>query len=161
MNNASAFINAGGSAHWDMLVFEHNEHQIDDAEILAREMGFSWFRYKISKRFKTNPITNLNPPSNFVLPISNNINKIQCHALMERSIYVSATGEKLPCCWIGSRVFNMDTKMRGFLNSKKWSSLIGSWELNPHKICSESCGISHNGETLFNAQWNKEVNLSL
>jgi MoaA/NifB/PqqE/SkfB family radical SAM enzyme len=26
MDNAKAFIDAGGSAHWDMLVFEHNKH---------------------------------------------------------------------------------------------------------------------------------------
>jgi hypothetical protein len=27
MENARAFISAGGTAHWDMLIFDHNKHQ--------------------------------------------------------------------------------------------------------------------------------------
>ena len=50
MFNAQAFIDAGGSAHWDMLVYKHNEHQVDACEQLARDMGFKWFRAKVSKR---------------------------------------------------------------------------------------------------------------
>jgi MoaA/NifB/PqqE/SkfB family radical SAM enzyme len=43
MANAKAFIAAGGRAHWDFLIFKHNEHQIDEARQLATEMGFSRF----------------------------------------------------------------------------------------------------------------------
>lgn len=32
VENAEAFIKAGGSAHWDMLVYQHNQHQVDSAE---------------------------------------------------------------------------------------------------------------------------------
>ena len=28
MENTQAFINAGASAHWDMLVFKHNKHHV-------------------------------------------------------------------------------------------------------------------------------------
>jgi MoaA/NifB/PqqE/SkfB family radical SAM enzyme len=51
MENAQAFINAGGRARWDYIVFAHNEHQVDDAERLANSMGFEKFQYKKSARF--------------------------------------------------------------------------------------------------------------
>jgi MoaA/NifB/PqqE/SkfB family radical SAM enzyme len=41
--NAQAFIDAGGFANWDYLIFRHNEHQIDQAMALANKMGFARF----------------------------------------------------------------------------------------------------------------------
>jgi len=35
MANAQAYINAGGKARWKMIVFEHNKHQVDEAQQLA------------------------------------------------------------------------------------------------------------------------------
>ena len=61
IENAEAFIKAGGRAHWEYLVFEHNEHQVEEARHLAESMGFVNFREKVSRRFHLN-ITNLNPP---------------------------------------------------------------------------------------------------
>lgn len=43
INNAQAFINAGGIAHWDYLIFKHNEHQVDEAKELSKKMGFIHF----------------------------------------------------------------------------------------------------------------------
>ena len=43
MRNVAAYINAGGNAVWDFLVFNHNEHQINEARRLADEMGFYAF----------------------------------------------------------------------------------------------------------------------
>jgi MoaA/NifB/PqqE/SkfB family radical SAM enzyme len=51
MENAQAFINAGGIAHWDYIVFEYNEHQIDEARELARTMGFKNFNVKRTTRW--------------------------------------------------------------------------------------------------------------
>lgn len=54
MENAQAFINAGGRARWDYIVFAHNEHQVEEAELLAKQMGFERFQYKKSARFFSN-----------------------------------------------------------------------------------------------------------
>lgn len=54
MDNAHAFINAGGRARWDYIVFAHNEHQVEEAELLAKNMGFERFQYKKSARFFSN-----------------------------------------------------------------------------------------------------------
>jgi MoaA/NifB/PqqE/SkfB family radical SAM enzyme len=43
MANAKAFIEAGGRAHWDFLIFKHNEHQIEQARQLASQLGFARF----------------------------------------------------------------------------------------------------------------------
>lgn len=52
MENAQAFIDAGGIAHWDYIVFEHNEHQVEEARALAKKMGFKNFNVKRTTRWK-------------------------------------------------------------------------------------------------------------
>ena len=49
--NALAFIEAGGKAHWDYLIFQHNEHQVEEARALAEKVGFSKFIPKKTGRF--------------------------------------------------------------------------------------------------------------
>ena len=51
MNNAKAFIDAGGNARWDYLVFGHNEHQVEEAKKMAQRMGFYGIRFKLTSRF--------------------------------------------------------------------------------------------------------------
>jgi MoaA/NifB/PqqE/SkfB family radical SAM enzyme len=51
MENAASFINAGGSATWEYIVFRHNEHQIETARELAESMGFKRFRVRKTGRF--------------------------------------------------------------------------------------------------------------
>lgn len=54
MRNAEAYISAGGVAHWNFIAFKHNEHQIDEARALAKEMGFRHFNVKLTGRFNDN-----------------------------------------------------------------------------------------------------------
>ncbi|WP_432832876.1 radical SAM protein [Dactylosporangium sp. CA-092794] len=49
--NARAFIEAGGEAQWDFLIFRHNEHQIEQARAFSQELGFVEFQPKKSGRF--------------------------------------------------------------------------------------------------------------
>lgn len=49
--NAQAFIDAGGKAHWDYLIFEHNEHQVEKAQRISEAMGFKKFIPKKTGRF--------------------------------------------------------------------------------------------------------------
>lgn len=43
MQNCKTFIENGGDAWWDMLIFKHNEHQIKTAKTLAKKLGFKGF----------------------------------------------------------------------------------------------------------------------
>ena len=51
MRSAEAFIEAGGRAEWDFLVFRHNEHQVEKARKLAEDMGFQEFFVRKTGRF--------------------------------------------------------------------------------------------------------------
>lgn len=51
IENVDAFIQAGGNAHWEFIVFKHNQHQIEEARKLADQMGFKHFQVKKSARF--------------------------------------------------------------------------------------------------------------
>jgi MoaA/NifB/PqqE/SkfB family radical SAM enzyme len=53
IENAQAFIDAGGVAHWDYIVFEHNEHQVKEARDLAIKMGFENFNIKRTTRWQS------------------------------------------------------------------------------------------------------------
>lgn len=96
IENVKAFTQAGGSAHWDMLVFKHNQHQVEEAKQYATELGFRFFRTKVSSRFETN--SELRPPDNhdeyaeFPYPLS-------CMAEETKSVYLSAAGLWYPCCF--------------------------------------------------------------
>lgn len=43
ISNVQAFIDSGGHALWDYLIFKHNEHQIETAKQLAYQLGFDAF----------------------------------------------------------------------------------------------------------------------
>jgi len=40
IDNAKAFIDAGGNAVWKFLTFKHNQHQVEEARELASNLGF-------------------------------------------------------------------------------------------------------------------------
>lgn len=147
MSNAEAFIAAGGSAHWDMLVYKHNQYQVDKCEQLARDMGFKWFRAKVSKRGFTD---RLEQPIGWANPKVQGT-KINCHALNEQSAFIDARGNLSPCCWLGSRQQNFVTDFESIQTS--WTST------QPEITCMDACGTNHT-ETSFSQQWQKNVELT-
>lgn len=53
INNAQTFIDNGGRAHWEYLIFDHNDHQVEEARQLAKTMGFTEFVYKRPTGFES------------------------------------------------------------------------------------------------------------
>jgi MoaA/NifB/PqqE/SkfB family radical SAM enzyme len=51
MRNARAYIDAGGRAQWNFIVFRHNEHQVEQARLLSKEYGFYNFLPRKTGRF--------------------------------------------------------------------------------------------------------------
>lgn len=80
LTNMKSFKAAGGVACWDFIVFRHNEHQIDLAQKLARELKFEIFNVTRTARWhswtgdgqgyftvldkNSNPLYNLEQPYN-------------------------------------------------------------------------------------------------
>jgi hypothetical protein len=143
MYNAQAFIEAGGSAHWDMLVYRHNQHQVDECEQLARDMGFCWFRAKVSRRGFTNT---LQAPQGWQLPTVKS-GTIQCHALKEKSAYIDACGVLRPCCWLTQGSVDFEFVQQSWLTGQ------------PNSVCQNTCGMQDN-RTQFESQWQREVQLA-
>jgi MoaA/NifB/PqqE/SkfB family radical SAM enzyme len=178
MDNARAFIQAGGRARWDYIVFAHNEHQVEEARALAKEMGFEQFNIKKSNRFfsttqgavkmahqagnrrgqETTLITMpTNPeyqntaikqmveiskdkgeiPINFMTTVADTEGRlgiqkfnfdpdkkkdmekywdsvpIKCKVSEEKSIYITAEGYLMPCCWTAGQMYIWYWKPRG------------------------------------------------
>lgn len=51
IENAQIFIQAGGKATWNFIVFKHNQHQIDQAKMLSNLIGFEDILFRSTGRF--------------------------------------------------------------------------------------------------------------
>jgi len=147
MSNVQSYIAAGGSAHWDMLVYKHNQHQVDACEQLARDMGFKWFRAKVSKRGFTD---HLEFPIGWQQPAVKQ-GSIKCHVLNEKSMYIDAQGRLSPCCWLGAT-------QQDFVKDDLATVKL-TWKTNmPNPVCASACSTNKN-KTVFQDQWQREVQL--
>ena len=130
IDNANAFIDAGGYAIWKMIRFDHNHHQIDQCQTLSKELGFRDFQLVDHGRNK-GPVFDRNGDLEYVigdwrgktnltdimdvikhgdmfledidLP---SVSDVICRSLYQKQIYVSAEGDVYPCCFMG---FNPST----------------------------------------------------
>lgn len=113
IDNAKHFIKAGGHATWDMLVFDHNKHEVETCEEMSRLLGFKNFVVKHTSRFQGDSLTVLNKDgtvSHILKPSikSKEITKkladqqpiITCKVKEPGSLYISAEGKVSPCCWL-------------------------------------------------------------
>jgi MoaA/NifB/PqqE/SkfB family radical SAM enzyme len=51
ISNAQAYIDAGGRAVWNYIVFQHNQHQVESARQLSQQLGFREFKHRATGRF--------------------------------------------------------------------------------------------------------------
>lgn len=117
IENARAFITAGGVAKWHMLVFAHNEHQIEAARAMSKQIGFVDFSIKHTSRFKQDylqVIDDAGRPTHRIKPTQTSLDMIPlaeaaqkevkphivCKAQKYKQLYVSACGNVSPCCWL-------------------------------------------------------------
>lgn len=147
MENAQEFIEAGGNAQWDMLVFEHNQHQVEECESLAKSMGFKWFRAKVSRRNQAHPVSFLTAPKGWKDPEVKQ-GSIKCQALSESSLYVSAQGKIFPCCYLGDSDYTLD----------RFDEVKQSWSTDrPLKACEAACLTQDQLTNTFSSQWQREI----
>jgi MoaA/NifB/PqqE/SkfB family radical SAM enzyme len=141
LENAQAYIQTGGFAIWDYVVFEHNEHQVEDARQLSKQLGFKEFNIKKTSRFfKRNHeyntslnVYNKHGEIDYTISVPKNkeylnqgyqvINKlenitdysksttIKCNACQIGEIYIGADGFVFPCGWLHDRMYGPESEL--------------------------------------------------
>jgi MoaA/NifB/PqqE/SkfB family radical SAM enzyme len=125
LNNAKIFIDAGGNAIWKMIKFDHNKHQIEDCEILSKQLGFIKFELIDQGRNQglvfdkhgnlQHILGNYQGETKFEIlfhkkktdmVLLEDITPSQCTNLTcltktNKSIYINSLGEVYPCCFTG------------------------------------------------------------
>ena len=46
LSNAKSFMQGGGHASWQFIKFDHNDHEVDEAKAMSKELGFFKFQIK-------------------------------------------------------------------------------------------------------------------
>ena len=127
VENAKSFIQSGGTAQWQFIVFQHNEHQINEAKELSVQLGFKDIKFMYSDRFDTDDSwkvydnnkylydlkksskqttlrESLNAPSGekYWKSLNKEKGEISCFWSESKKIYIHSDGTVYPCCMLGS-----------------------------------------------------------
>jgi sulfatase maturation enzyme AslB (radical SAM superfamily) len=181
IKNAQTFIGHGGNAIWKMILFDHNQHEVESCKQLSQQLGFSQFQlidhgrnafpvFDQKKNFlhnigqHTQP-TDFNKLYNRYLDSTTNgyiepveVDSIDCKVKNKKSIYVTATGEIYPCCWLGfypRTMFHMGNSQIvpmlsennnaiqvGMESAMQWVDKVSnSWNYQPLVQCKINCGV--------------------
>jgi MoaA/NifB/PqqE/SkfB family radical SAM enzyme len=176
IENAQAFISNGGDARWDMIVFKHNEHQVEECKALSERLGFKEFSIKHTSRFKDGKFDVLDDNGNIIdvlYPTSKSesmISKVKkaqeeilptinCKAVNQSELYISATGTVSPCCWLDMEWLpeqsfskndyiekineypNLNSKtLKEIFSSGYFTKISNCWTTTGLRECSKQCG---------------------
>jgi sulfatase maturation enzyme AslB (radical SAM superfamily) len=178
--NAQAFISNGGNAVWKMISFAHNQHEIDQCKAMSQQLGFNRFLlvdqgrdafpvfdqkknflYSIGEHTQPTNFDELynrylgSTTNGYIEPVDADV--IDCKVQKKKSIYVTATGEIYPCCWLGfypRTMWNMgnsqiapmlpnnnNANQIGIESAMQWFNKISdAWTHQPPVQCKINCG---------------------
>ena len=136
IENAQAFIGAGGKAQWNFIVFKHNQHQVAEVEQLGKKLGFfnvlirktgRFFNHRTVEEMQDWPVGTeyvLEPPT---LPEYRNqsmlflpdlkkqyqdlkeyfdTTQITCDAMLGSKVAINAEGLVLPCNFFNHNLYD-------------------------------------------------------
>ena len=128
IENAQAYIAAGGRAIWRFVPFAHNQHQEQACRDLAQQLGFAGFENIFDGRNRGPVYTRAGEFSHWLGPAEESAPAIKdllhshetwfdsktiriekdteelnlrCTHKMNREIYIAADGTVYPCCYLG------------------------------------------------------------
>ena len=138
MENAKAFIDGGGFAEWKYIVFAHNEHQVNEAMQLSKDMGFIAFDKVLSMRFvdwfgevRDNVQVERSLQEDVTQYINRNDDEIYCDAKEKNGIFVTDKGLVVPCCWVGNEMgynWQIDKVSERDYGARHLQLLYPNWE---------------------------------
>lgn len=136
IENAQAFIRAGGRAQWNFIVFKHNEHQVEEVRQLGKDLGFfnvlirktgRFFNHRTVDEMSSWPVGNeytIEPPTKaeyrnqsmlFLPDLKKQYNNIQeyfntteikCDAMIGPKVVINAEGLVLPCNFFNHNLYD-------------------------------------------------------
>lgn len=145
LENAQTFIDAGGEAWWQFIVFRHNEHQIENARSIAKEMKFKWFETLYTRRFSIGQYEGLEPPDTQPLMIIEET-QIECKAQRREEMYISADGRIWACDYTANHLetpLNIyDHDFEEAVSNIYFDELL----INPKPVCKINCGMKYRNQ---------------
>lgn len=123
IDNATSFIDAGGIAHWQFIIFNHNSDQETAALKMSKQLGFSKFISFNSNRFNNKDTFEYSyNDQNYSLKKNstdykyrdqlkthygqnNEIKTIKCKSLTNQEIFIDLEGYIMPCCYHAGSLF--------------------------------------------------------
>lgn len=153
MENAEAFIQAGGIASWQYLIFPWNQHQIMDAKALSVKMGFYEFMSRHDRSVATTrgleniqkiKASNIQKRTNnysSIDSINNDLsesvnNEIQCNNQIKKMYFIGFDSKLWPCCFLNNGFMNMDEGKTNLLQQRLFDTYgDDSWnDLTKHSV---------------------------
>jgi len=152
MENAQAFIQAGGTASWQYLIFPWNQHQVMDAKALSVQMGFYEFmsrhdrslataigletiqKIKVSKIEKSDKQSTVNSIN---VALKDSVyNEIQCNNQIKKMYFIGFDSKLWPCCFLNNGFMNMDEGKTKLLQQRLFDAYgDNSWnDLSKHSV---------------------------
>lgn len=165
LDNAQAYISAGGYAVWKMIVFDHNQHQIAQARELSQQLGFAQFEL-VDQGRNDGPVfdrsgnltheighRSVKPQETVMFYMERQqfygekkmyfketapSQNIQCVTKGPRkTIYIAANGEVYPCCWTGFYPRTYDGRLH--YGNDQIKQLLGDFDNNALHRPLEEC----------------------
>jgi sulfatase maturation enzyme AslB (radical SAM superfamily) len=134
LENAKAFIDAGGIAVWQFIVFPWNEHQIDEARKVSKDLGFSRFDVrrdrsgvsKLSLEEIYQKKKNIKPANQDKIDVEKFLESykdienlpISCNNQDKGMYFISNDSRLWPCCFIPNGFYKSNRSHVAFLNER-------------------------------------------
>ena len=131
IKNADAFIQSGGKAIWQFIMFAHNKDDVVECYNLSQEMNFADFKVlknirsdKKSYHYKTGEeldIKNVgfdNSLETFASDPSVTVFEKNCMHLAYPSMFLSAYGNLHPCCYVYNKPYTPEDIKHTFKTKK-------------------------------------------
>lgn len=162
--NWRAFNSAGGRSIWQFIVFEHNEHQLEDAKNMATAEGFRSFKTIISHRKDTKG--GVKSANTEEIDNAPEIPYVSCKYGNQKRIFINHMANVIPCCHLNSKMLeysvsgivkdqfeellethnyratiNMNAvDIETAINSPVWQGIVDSWDTDdPMPRCMQVC----------------------
>jgi len=156
MDNVKAYIDAGGNAVWKMIVFKHNQHQIQQARQLSQDLGFTDFKIIYTDRNFYNNIwpvyidgdyqydleisdnLELNTKAHTLANSADSFKSPSCKWVKQGKLYINYLGCLLPCCMTAG------TTWKNTISERLFRKIIGNTDdINLYKNSLENIAQSN------------------